>query len=305
MPSPAPSEIRVRVRASALNRADISQRKGAYAAPHGAPADIPGLEYSGEVDSVGHRVSLWKTGDRVMGLVGGGAHAEFVCAHEREALRVPARLTFEESAAIPEAFLTAYDAIFRQLHMQVGQRLLIHAAGSGVGTAAVQLSKMAGIETIGTSRSANKLEKARQLGLGLTVVVSGDDWPAGILAHFPTGVDAVLDLVGGPYLSGNMKVLASRGQIVVVGLTGGRQQEIDLGVLLHKRLHIFGTVLRSRAIDEKIALATEFSARVLPSFDDSSLVPVIDSVIPFENIRDAHDLMESNQTFGKIVLAWT
>ncbi|MEO7368432.1 MAG: NAD(P)H-quinone oxidoreductase [Gemmatimonadaceae bacterium] len=307
LPSPNPGsyEIRVAVRASALNRADISQRKGAYAAPAGAPKDIPGLEYSGEVESVGEHVTLWKTGDRVMGLVGGGAHAELLCTHEREAISIPARLTFEEAAAIPEAFLTAYDAIFRQLRLQVGQRLLIHAAGSGVGTAAIQLSSLAGLKVVGTSRSADKLEKARHLGLQFGITASGDNWPDRVLEIFPSGVDAVLDLVGGPYLAGNMKAVMSRGQIVVVGLTAGRRQDIDLGLLLHKRIHIFGTVLRSRAIEEKISLSAEFSSKVLHSFDDGSLVPVIDTVMSFANVREAHDSMESNDTFGKIVLTWS
>ncbi|MEP6506913.1 MAG: NAD(P)H-quinone oxidoreductase [Gemmatimonadales bacterium] len=304
-PNPGSNEIRVAVRASALNRADISQRKGAYAAPPGAPKDIAGLEYSGEVESVGEHVTLWKTGDRVMGLVGGGAHAELLCTHEREAISIPARLTFEQAAAIPEAFLTAYDAVFRQLRLQVGQRLLIHAAGSGVGTAAIQLARLAGLKVVGTSRSANKLEKARPLGLEFGITASADNWPDRVLEIFPSGVDAVLDLVGGPYLAGNMKVVTSRGQIVVVGLTAGRQQDIDLGLLLHKRIHIFGTVLRSRAIEEKISLATEFSSKVLHSFDDGSLVPVIDTVMSFANVREAHDSMESNDTFGKIVLSWS
>jgi NADPH2:quinone reductase len=303
--APGPNEIRVRVRASALNRADVSQRRGSYPAPPGVPADIPGLEYSGEVESIGENVTRWKIGDGVMGLVGGGAHAELVCTHEREAMRIPQRLSFEDAAALPEAFMTAYDAIFAQLGLQVGQRLLIHAAGSGVGTAAIQLAKRAGLFTIGTSRSASKLERATPLGLDASVVATGDDWPELVLELFPMGVDAVLDLVGASYLAGNMKVLVSRGRIMQVGLTGGRQTEIQLGLLMQKRLALIGTVLRSRTSEEKIALAEEFADRVLPSFEDGSLVPVIHCVIPFSEVRRAHDLMESNHTFGKIVLNWT
>lgn len=303
--APGPNEIRVRVRASALNRADVSQRRGSYPAPPGVPADIPGLEYSGEVESIGENVTRWKIGDGVMGLVGGGAHAELVCTHEREAMRIPQRLSFEDAAALPEAFMTAYDAIFAQLGLQVGQRLLIHAAGSGVGTAAIQLAKRAGLFTIGTSRSASKLERATPLGLDASVVAAGDDWPELVLELFPMGVDAVLDLVGASYLAGNMKVLVSRGRIMQVGLTGGRQTEIQLGLLMQKRLALIGTVLRSRTSEEKIALAEEFADRVLPSFEDGSLVPVIHCVIPFSEVRRAHDLMESNDTFGKIVLNWT
>ncbi|HUQ48744.1 MAG TPA: NAD(P)H-quinone oxidoreductase [Gemmatimonadaceae bacterium] len=304
-PRPGPEEILVRVRASALNRADISQRRGSYPAPPGVPADIPGLEYAGEVEAIGENATRWKIGDAVMGLVGGGAHAELVCTHEREAMRVPARLTFEEAASIPEAFLTAYDAVFRQLAMQVGQRLLIHAAGSGVGTAAVQLARRGGLRTVGTSRSASKLEKAAELGLENSVVASGADWPELVLEVFPDGVDAVLDLVGGNYLAGNMKVLVSRGRIMQVGVTGGRESQIQLGVLMQKRLQLVGTVLRSRPLEEKIALVEEFADRLLPFFDDGSLMPVVHSVISFSEISRAHDLMESNDTFGKIVLNWS
>lgn len=304
-PDPGTNEIRVRVRASALNRADISQRRGSYPAPSGAPPDIPGLEYSGEVESVGESVRRWNVGDRVMGLVGGGAHAELVCTHEREAMRIPERLSFEDAAAIPEAFLTAYDAIFVQLGMKIGQRLLIHAAGSGVGTAAVQLARHAGLISVGTSRSASKLERVTQLGLGEGVVAQGNDWPDRVLEKCPQGVNAVLDLVGGSYLEGNMRVLASRGRIMQVGLTAGRQAEIQLGLLMQKRLELIGTVLRSRSTEEKIALAEEFADRVLPFFNDGSLVAVIHSVMPFSEVRRAHDLMESNDTFGKIVLRWS
>ncbi len=304
-PHPGPNEVKVRVRASALNRADISQRRGSYPAPAGVPANIPGLEYAGEIEEIGEHVTRWKTGDRVMGLVGGGAHAEILCTNELEAMRIPERLTFEEAAAIPEAFLTAYDAIFVQLGMKIGERLLIHAAGSGVGTAAIQLSARAGLRTIGTSRSAAKLEKAKKLGLECAVEASGDNWPDGVMEIFSDGVDAVLDLVGGSYLAGNMKVLVSRGRIILVGLTGGRQQEIQLGMMLHKRLHIFGTVLRSRSSEDKILLAQDFAVKIIPSFDDGSLMPIVDRVMPFSEIREAHDAMESNETFGKIVLNWT
>lgn len=303
--APGANEIRVRVRASALNRADISQRRGSYPAPPGVAADIPGLEYSGEVESVGKNAARWKVGDRVMGLVGGGGHAELVCTHEREAMRIPQNLSFDDAAAIPEAFLTAYDALFAQLRMQVGQRLLIHAAGSGVGTAAIQLARRAGLRTIGTSRSASKLQQAARLGLENSVIASGDDWPERVFEIFPKGVDAVLDLVGGSYLTGNMKVLVSRGRIMQVGLTGGREPVIQLGMLMQKRLQLIGTTLRSRPRQEKIAVSEEFAERILPSFDDGSLAPTVHSVIPFSEIRRAHDLMESNNTFGKIVLSWS
>jgi putative PIG3 family NAD(P)H quinone oxidoreductase len=287
-----------------MNRADVSQRRGTYPPPPGYPTDIPGLEYAGEVDAVGDFVTLWKVGDRVMGIVGGGAHAEFVCVHEREAIAIPADLPFDQAAAIPEAFLTAYDALFNQLEMQVGERLLIHAVGSGVGTAALQLAIIAGLDVIGTSRSADKLTRARELGLEKGVETANEDWPSRVEALSPKGIHGVLDLISGPYVAGNLRVVASRGRIVVVGLTAGAQTPIDLGMVLRKRIKIMGTVLRSRPIEEKIALARDFADRILPRFNDKTLRPVVNSVISFDEIRKAHDMMEGNATFGKIVLTW-
>ncbi len=305
LPTPGLGQIRVRVRASALNRADILQRKGEYPAPPGAPADIPGLEYAGEVVALGDGVRLWNVGGRVMGLTGGGAHAEYVCVHEREAIAIPEGLRWEEAAAIPEAFLTAYDAIHRQLDLRAGERLLIHAVGSGVGTAAVQLARAAGASVIGTSRSRSKLERASELGLDTGIDSSEEDWAARLAAAVGgKGVNAVLDLLGGTFLPDSLGLLAPRGRLILVGLTAGRRAELDLGPILNKRLRIVGTVLRSRPLEEKILLAREFSDRVLPMFEAARLRPVVDSVYSFREIRDAHQRMESNASFGKIVLSW-
>ena len=304
-PVPGPSYVRVRVRASALNRADISQRLGRYPAPPGSPEDIPGLEYSGEIDSIGSDVHAWKVGDRVMGIVGGGAHAEFLVAHEGEIMHVPRGLSMEEAAAIPEVFLTAFDAMFEQLHMSAGETLLIHAAGSGVGTAAVQMGKVAGIKTIGTSRSAEKLERARRLGLDIAIAATESDWPEKVRALTDgKGVDGVLDLVGATYLQGNLECMAVRGRLISVGLTGGASATLDMRMLMRKRLTLIGTVLRTRGPDEKVPLIQDFSAGMLPLFEDHQLVPVVDSVFSFDDVRKAHDRMESNDTFGKLVLVW-
>ncbi len=304
-PQPGPGQIRVRVRASALNRADISQRLGRYPAPPGSPGDIPGLEYAGEVDALGEGARMWIPGQHVMGIVGGGGHAEFVVVHEREAIAIPDNLTFDEAAAIPEAFLTAYDAMFTQLAVAAGETLLIHAVGSGVGTAAVQMASLAGVSTIGTSRSPDKLANARHFGLGAAVNSSDANWAARVVeAAGDKGVNAILDLVGGGYLAGNIEVLAPRGRLIVVGLTSGSRAELDLGVLMRKRLRIMGTVLRARPLEQKISLAGEFAERMLPAFADGRLRPVVDSVHSFEQIRDAHVLLESNRTFGKVVLHW-
>ncbi|HEV7993564.1 MAG TPA: NAD(P)H-quinone oxidoreductase [Gemmatimonadaceae bacterium] len=304
-PEPGLGQVRVRVRASALNRADLMQRMGNYPAPPGAPADIPGMEYAGEVDAVGSAATLWPVGSRVMGIIGGGAHAEFVCIHEREVLPMPRDLSFEEAAAIPEVFLTAYDALFRQLDVRVGERVLVHAIGSGVGTAALQLARVAGATVYGTSRSPAKLERAKLLGLAHAIDNSAGDWAARVEALAgANAIHALVDLVGGGYLRDNLRVLAPRGRLVVVGLTAGNRAEIDLGVVLRKRVRIIGTALRSRAMEEKAALAREFSQRVVPMFDSKQLRPVIERVYPFAEISAAHEAMESNATFGKLVLRW-
>jgi putative PIG3 family NAD(P)H quinone oxidoreductase len=304
-PEPGAGQIRVRVRASALNRADLMQRQGSYPAPPGAPPDIPGMEYAGEVDALGPGTSLWRVGDRVMGIVGGGAHAEYLVTHEREALPVPSGLSWEQAAAIPEAFLTAYDALFTRLDVRLGERVLIHAVGSGVGTATLQLARLAGAIVVGTSRSNDKLARARALGLDHAIDASEGDWAATVEASIGTNaVHAVVDLVGGDYLRGNLRVLAPRGRCVIVGLTGGRTTELDMGMMLGKRLHIVGTVLRSRPLEEKIALAREFAVRGIPFFESGRLVPVVERVFSFGDISAAHELMESNSTFGKVVLRW-
>ncbi|HET8656182.1 MAG TPA: NAD(P)H-quinone oxidoreductase [Longimicrobiaceae bacterium] len=304
-PEPGPGQIRVRVRASGLNRADLLQRRGGYPAPAGAPADVPGLEYAGEVDALGEGAGLWAVGSRVMGIVGGGAHAEFVCVHEREAMRVPHNLSWEEAAAIPEVFLTAYDALFRQLDVQMGERVLIHAVGSGVGTAAVQLAHVTGATTLGTSRTASKLQRAQRLGLDIGIGVSGPGWAEQVARETEgEGVHAIVDLVGGDYLGDDLRVLTVRGRCVVVGTMGGATTTIDLGMLLRKRAQLLGTVLRSRPVEEKIALAREFSDSALPLFSSGRIRPVVERVFPFSEAREAHALMERNDTFGKVVLRW-
>jgi NADPH:quinone reductase len=306
IPRPGPGEVLVRVHASALNRADLLQRRGRYPAPPGSPADIPGLEYAGEVEAVGEGSGLWAVGNRVMGLVGGGAYAEYVVVHEREAIRIPHDLSWEEAAAIPEAFLTAYDALFRQLDLKVGERLLILAVGSGVGTAALQLGRAAGAEVIGTSRTAAKLKRAAdELGLETGVDTSTEDLAEAVnQATYGNGVHAVLDLVGGTLLESSLRVMAQHGRVVVVGTTGGSKVEVDLSVLLRRRLHLMGTVLRTRPLEEKISLAREFSNAVLPLFSSGRIRPVVDEVLPFAEVRQAHERMEANRTFGKIVLTW-
>ena len=306
LPAPGHQQVRIRVHASALNRADLHQRMGNYPAPPGSPADIPGMEYSGEVDALGDAGTMWQVGDRVMGIVGGGAHAEFLCAHEREVIAMPKGMSFTDAAAIPEVFLTAWDALFARLGVQMGERVLVHAVGSGVGTAALQLANLAGAIVVGTSRTKDKLVKAESLGLVHGVDTSAGEWAVQVEALVGTnGIHAVVDLVGGDYLAGNLRVMAPRGRMLVVGLTAGRSAPLNLGMVLAKRLHIEGTMLRGRPIEEKIALAQDFSSRVVPLFESHQLRPVIDDVIPFANIRAAHERLASGETFGKLVLTWS
>jgi putative PIG3 family NAD(P)H quinone oxidoreductase len=301
---PGLGEIVVRVAASGLNRADLLQRMGRYPAPAGAPADIPGLEYSGVVEAVGRGVSAWVPGDRVMGIVGGGGYAELTVTHERTAVRVPVGLDTVSAGAVPEVFMTAYDALFRQAGLSAGETVLIHAVGSGVGTAAVQLARRAGARTLGTSRTPDKLARAAELGLD--AAIPGDEaWPERVRELTGgRGVDVILDLVGGPYLPGNLSVMATLARQVVVGVPGGSVSEIDLRALMGRRASIRGTVLRARPLEEKAALARQFESRVVPGLEDGSLRPVVHETFRPEDVGKAHGAMERNENFGKLLIVW-
>lgn len=300
---PVRGEIRVRVEAAGINRADLLQRRGLYPPPPGWPDDVLGLEYAGYVDAVGEAVQLWNVGDRVMGLVGGGGYAEYVVVPEREAIRVPERLSLEEAAAIPEVFVTAHDALFTQLQITAGQTVLIHAVGSGVGTAALRLAKIAGATVVGTSRSAWKLNRARDLGLDVGIDSLERDVATEVRAATGgAGVEAVLDLVGAPLLAANLECLTVKGRLIIVGLSGGRSAELDLGVVLRKRVRIIGTSLRARPLEEKISAARRFQSQVVPLLEDGRVAPVIDRVFPLQDVAAAHQRMEGNANFGKIVL---
>lgn len=300
LPEPSRGEVRVRVRAAAVNRADLLQRMGAYPAPPDAPADIPGLELAGEVDAVGPDVQRLAVGDRVFGLVGGGAYAEAVVTHERALAKIPERLSFEEAAAVPEAFITAHDAIVGQAELAGGECLLVHAVGSGVGTAAVQLGRALGAYVIGTARTADKLSRAKALGLDAGVVPEGGRFADAVRKLAEPAV--VLELVGGAYVAEDLRCVRPLGRIVVVGLMAGARQELDLGLLLTRRARIFGTVLRSRPLEEKLAVMRTFEERVVPLVARGKLEPVIDEVMPLDDAARAHERMASNAGFGKIVL---
>ena len=302
-PEPARREVLVGVRASGVNRADLLQRRGLYPPPPGE-SEVPGLEFAGTVEAVGAGVARWRPGDRVMGIVAGGGYAAKVVVDERVAVRVPEGMDLTVAGAIPEVYMTACDAVFRQAGLQRGETVLIHAVGSGVGTAAVQLARRAGAATIGTSRTPSKLERAAELGLGLGLD-GGDAWDEAVKAATGgRGVDVILDLVGAPYLAPNQAAIAVGGRHVVVGVPGGSRARIDLRTLMVRRARLFGTVLRARGVGEKAELAREFTESVLPGFVDGALAPAIDRVFPAARAADAHRRMEANENFGKIVLEW-
>jgi putative PIG3 family NAD(P)H quinone oxidoreductase len=305
VPSPGAGEILVRVHASALNRADLHQRDGNYPAPPGSPADIPGLEFAGEVAAVGADVRDWREGDRVFGIVGGGANAEYLVTDARAVAGLPDALSWVEAAAVPEAFITAHDALATQAGVQAGERVLIHAVGSGVGLAAVQIARLYDATPYGTARSADKIERARELGLERGVVLADD--PEAMLAPLKEwtrerGIDVTLDLVGGPYLPASIRAAAARGRIMLIGTIAGRNATVPLGVILGKRLTLRGTVLRARSIEEKRAVTAAFARDVVPSLGER-MQPIVDSVFPLDEIRAAHERLGSNETFGKVVIA--
>jgi len=304
-PEPGPDEVLVRVRASALNRADLMQREGRYPAPHGVPPDIPGLEFAGEVASMGRGVVSWKPGDRVFGLVGGGAHAEYLVTHERALAAIPESLDWRAAGAVPEAFVTAHDALVAQAAVRPGDRVLIHAAASGVGLAAVQLARALGAVPFGTSRTADKLRPAREHGLedGVALPDGTDPLDAAVKRWSGgRGMDVVLDLVGGPYVAASVASLANRGRLVLIGSMAGRRAELDLGAMLSRRLTVRGTVLRARPIEEKILATAAFAREVVPWLAAGVVRATVDSVFPLAAIGEAHRRLESNTTVGKVVV---
>ena len=285
------------MRACAVNRADLLQRMGAYPAPADAPADIPGLELAGEVEALGPGVERLKVGDRVFGLVGGGAYAEAIVSHERALAKIPDGMSFEDAAAVPEAFVTAYDALVERGGFVGGDTVLVSAAGSGVGTAAIQLGHALGGIVVGTARSQDKLDRCKRLGLDIGVVPEDGKFASKIPAP-----KLVIELVGGAYLAEDLRALQPLGRIVLVGLLAGAKAELDLGMMLHKRATIVGTVLRARPLEQKLAAMRAFESNVVPLFAKGRLRPIIDAVMPLAEAAKAHAHMASNAGFGKIVL---
>jgi NADPH2:quinone reductase len=302
-PSPGPDQVVVGVTASAMNRADLLQRAGQYPAPGPKPEhEIPGLEYSGEIMTVGSEVSNWSVGDAVMGIVSGGAMAEMVVTHERMLQAVPNGIGVADAAAIPEVFMTAHDALVTQGTLSSGGRALVHAGASGVGTAAIQITKALGAQ-IAVTCSSSKVAACRDLGADLVVDYTQQDFAEAIEGWTEgLGVDVVLDVVGGDYLAKNLQCVKVQGRIIQVGVMGGPMASFALGALLPKRASLIGTVLRSRPIEQKIEANQRFVAELLPRFDDGSLKPVIDSRFSIDEISEAHVYMDTNANIGKILI---
>ncbi|MEO7672806.1 MAG: NAD(P)H-quinone oxidoreductase [Pyrinomonadaceae bacterium] len=303
-PKPTGSQVLIRVKAAGLNRADLLQRRGHYPPPPGYSPNIPGLEFAGDLAEIGDDVAGWKTGDRVFGITAGEAQAEFLMIESSLLARIPENLTFKEAAAIPEAYITAHDAVFTQGKLKSGEMLLVHAVGSGVGLAAIQLARAFGATTVGTSRTADKLDRSKEFGLD-EAILTGESAEFSTILKTKTsgrGVDVILDLVGAAYFRENLESLATKGRLMLVGLTSGTLADIDLTVALHKRLTIIGTVLRGRSTEEKAEATRRFSEEVIPLLANGKVRPNVDKVYPAESVGEAHAYLESNNSFGKVIL---
>lgn len=300
--SPGQREVLIDVRATALNRADLLQRRGLYPPPPGV-SELLGLECSGVVAQLGVGASRFPVGARVMALLGGGGYAEQVVVHEELLLPVPERLSFEEAAAVPEGFLTASEALLTEAELSPGQSVLVTAAASGVGSAAVQIAAERGGFVIG-SASEGKLRAVAELGADVTLARDREDFVEALLCcTHGRGVDAIVDFIGGSALARHQQCLAPGGRLVLVGLLGGASASLDLSRLLMKRQRICGLVMRSRSLDEKIALTAQFERELLPALASGALMPRLDRVFSLAEVADAHRYMEQNRNTGKIVLS--
>ena len=301
-PKPGPNQLLVRVRATALNRADTLQRKGNYPPPVGE-SEILGLELAGEVDSWGPGVSGFTKGQRVMALVAGGGYAEYCLVDQDMAMPIPSGWTFTQAAAVPEVFFTANETVFELGNLQPNEALLCHAGGSGVGTAVIQMAHHIGAKVYFTAGSEDKIKRATALGAVAGINYKTHDFAEEIARLTGgQGVDVIEDFLGASYFARNIACLRTYGRLIIVAVMGGSKTELDLRVLQQKRLCIYGTTLRSRSLPEKRLVTRRFVERWLPLLAQGRLKPVVDSVFPMNKVQDAHRAMEANQNFGKIIL---
>ena len=312
-PDPVDDQVLVRVHGAGLNRADLLQVAGFYPAPAGSPPDIPGLEFAGVAEALGPDATGVKIGDRVFGIAGGGAQAEYITVPAGQCAPVPDGLDLVTMGGAPEAFLTAHDALVTWAGLTAGEWVLVHAVGSGVGTAALQLATALGARVVGTARTPSKLERCRELGLvhGIDPPLSADGqldvdalaW--NILEATEGGVDVTIDLAGGRYVEVDIAAAALRGRIVLVGAMAGNQATLPIHITMGKRLSIFGTMLRARDPHEKASATAAFVRDVVPLLADGRIVPIVDEVFPLDRAADAYELVRSDKTFGKVILNCT
>jgi len=297
-PEPVADELLVRVGGAGVNRADVLQRLGGYPPPPGAPRDVPGLEYAGEVVATGPHASRFTAGDRVMGLVPGGGYASYVCVPEATAMPVPPDLDLPTAAAIPEAFLTAFRALFLEGGLAAGESVLIRAATSGVGLAAVQLAAFAGARVLAGSRRPERLEELERLGANLAFEDSGD----AVRLAAGDGADLALEFLGGAYFGENLKALRRGGRLVLIGLIAGREAKLDLGAFLTRHLHVQAFTMRSLPAYRRADITQRFAARFLAAFADGRLRPVVGATYPLAEAARAHADMEAGRVLGKLIL---
>ena len=302
LPDLNPDQMRVRVRATAVNRADLLQRRGLHPPPEGTRADLPGLEFAGEIETLGARVGGFSPGQRVMGIVPGEAYAQYLVTLPELVLPVPDCLDWVQAAAVPEVFLTAYDALFLQAGLQENEKVLILAVASGVGSAALQLAKLKQAVVFGTSSSDSKLERLIPLGLDHPINYRSENFAARIHELAADGVHVALNLVGGSQWQDSLRCLAPKGRLILIGLVGGASARTDLSLLLRRRLQIRGTILRHRSVQEKAELTRSFADAILPHFRSGRLRPVVDRVYRLEEASRAHAALAENRTVGKVVL---
>jgi putative PIG3 family NAD(P)H quinone oxidoreductase len=301
-PKLEPGDLRLRVAAAGVNRADLLQRQGLYPPPPGA-SSILGLECAGEVIEVGDQVEGWAPGDRAMALLAGGGYAEEVAVPAGCALPVPERLGWEEAAAVPEVFLTVFLNLFQLARFSEGEAALVHGGGSGIGTAAIQLVKAAGGVVVVTAGSEEKCRRCRELGADLAVNYRSQDFVDQTRsASGGRGADVVLDSIGAAYLDRNLAALRTGGRLILIGLMGGARAEVNLATLLTRRLQLIGSTLRARSVEEKALLADTFSSRFGAALADGRVRPVVDRVLPLDRAAEAHRVMQASQHFGKLVL---
>jgi putative PIG3 family NAD(P)H quinone oxidoreductase len=301
-PEPGPHDVVLEVHATAVNRADLLQRRGFYPPPPGE-SDILGLEAAGVVSAAGRAVTRWPVGTRACCLLGSGGYAEAVRVQEDLLLPIPSGLDFIQAGAIPEAFFTAFVNLFLEGDLKSGERLLIHAGGSGVGTAAIQLGREAGAEVFVTAGSDDKIRQCVELGAHAGINYKTEDFSERIAALTRShGVDVILDCIGGAHLAKHVAMLRPRGRLVVIGLMGGTHAELDLAATVRNRLRVIGSTLRSRSLEEKIAITRAFAARVLPLLDSGAVRAVVDTVYDLADAAAAHEYVAANKNFGKVVL---